>query len=149
MNKLMTYEFPSVFAADAFDDYFGDMFRVGFPESFFKQSQGYPTDLVEVKDEAGNVTGYEVMVTLAGIQKEKIDVNVDGDMLSINVDKEEKLEDKSRNYLSKGISHRSMQLRYGLHGIDKGKIRADMKDGMLKVELPVAEESKPKKIEIG
>ena len=42
-----------------------------------------------------------------------------------------------------------MQLRYGLHDIDKEKIKADLSDGMLKVTLPIAEEVKPRKVTIG
>lgn len=152
MNALVKRGYdrlPSVFGWDAFDSLFGSMFDSGVPERLFDMPQGYPTDVIEVKDDKGNATGYEVDVTLAGIPKESVDISIEKDVLTISVNKIEKQEDKNKNYLRKGISQRAMQLRYGLHGIDKEKIKADLVDGMLKVELPLAEESKPKKINIG
>lgn len=147
---------PAIFAMDAFDDMFESLFSpvrsvVDFDiEKLFNAPPGYPTDIVEVRDEKnGNVTGYEVDVTLAGIPKENVDISIEDDCLNVSVNKVEKTEKDSRTYLRKGISQRSMQLRYGLRGIDKDKIRANLVDGMLKVELPLAEEVKPKKIQIG
>lgn len=156
MNQIVKrgYDrFPAIFARDAFDDMIEAMLspvHMDFNlERLFEAPQGYPTDIIETKDERGIVTGYEVDVTLAGIPKENVDISIEKEVLTISVNKVEKQEDKSRNYLRKGISQRSMQLRYGLHGIDKDKIKADLVDGMLKVELPLAEETKPKKIKIG
>lgn len=140
---------PSVFGFDAFDEMFSEFFDDNSLGKLFKQPEGYPTDLIEVKNESGEVIGYEVDVTLAGIPKENIDIAIERDALNISINKVEKEEDKNRNYLRRGISQRSMQLRYGLHGIDKDKIKANLVDGMLKVELPLAEEVKPRKIEIG
>lgn len=140
---------PSVFGFDAFDKIFEDMFSTNVFNELYSAPQGYPTDVVEVKDDKGNVIGSEITVALAGIPKENVDIAVDRDVLNISINKVEKEEDKNRNYLRKGISQRSMQLRYGLHGIDKDKIKANLVDGMLKVELPLAEEIKPRKVEIG
>lgn len=137
--------FPALFEWDMFDGLLNEMMS----STFGAQNPVYPTDIVEVKDDNGKVKGYEVDITLAGIPKENVEIVVENDALNISVKKVEKSEDKNRNYLRKGISQRAMQLRYGLHGIDKENIKANMSDGMLKVELPLAEEAKPKVLEIG
>ena len=146
---------PAIFARDAFDDMFEALmspvrsatdFNI---ERLFEAPPGYPTDIVEIKDDKGNVTGYEIDVTLAGIPKENIDISINDNCLNVTVNKTEKQEDKNRYYLRKGISQRSMQLHYGLRGINQEGIKANLVDGMLKVELPLAEEVKPKKIQIG
>lgn len=140
---------PSVFGFDAFDKMFENMFNTNIFDELYEAPQGYPTDVIEVNNDNGEVTGYEVDVTLAGIPKDNVDIAVDRDVLNISINKVEKEENKNRNYLRKGISQRSMQLRYGLHGIDKDSIEAELVDGMLKVKLPLAEEVKPRKINIG
>ena len=140
---------PSVYGWDAFDRMLGELFSGDTRGSLFEQPQGYPTDIIEIKDENGQVTAYEVDVTLAGIPKENVDIAIEKDVLNISINKVEKEEDKTRTYVRKGISQRSMQLRYGLHDIDKEKIKADLSDGMLKVTLPIAEEVKPRKVTIG
>lgn len=135
--------FPAVFGWDAFDKLFSDF------DSMFGASQGYPTDLIEIKDNEGKVTSYEVNVTLAGIPRENIEISIEKDIINISIKKNEKEEDKNRNYIRKGISHRSMQLRYGLHSIDKEKITATLENGLLKIILPLVEEVKSRVISIG
>lgn len=140
---------PSVFGFDAFDDIVASLFDLNRCSKLFELPQGYPSDIIEVKNEDGQVTGYEIDVTLAGIPKDNIDITIENDVLIVSINKTEKEKDKNRNYLRKGISQRAMQLRYGLNRIDKDKICANLSDGMLKVVLPLAEEAKPRKITIG
>lgn len=139
--------FPAIFGWNFVDRILDEMERSHC--AIFDTMHGYPSDVIEIKDDTGKVTGYEIDVTLAGIPRENIDVNVDNDAININISKNEKNEDKSKNYIQRGISRRSMCVRYGLHGIDKEKIKATLLDGMLKIELPLAEEAKPKTIVIG
>ncbi|MFA5754204.1 MAG: Hsp20/alpha crystallin family protein [Patescibacteria group bacterium] len=135
--------FPAIFGWDAFDKAFREFNDLLLP------IEGYPTDVIEIKNDEGRVTGYEVNITLAGIPKENIEISLEKDIINISVKKSEKEEDKNRNYIRKGISQRSMQLRYGLHSIDKENIDASLKDGLLKISLPLAEEIKPRIINIG
>ena len=121
--------FPAVFGWDAFDKVFEDM-----RGSLFEVPQGYPTDVVELRNENGDVTSYEVDVALAGIPKENVSISVEKDTL---------------RYVRNSMARRSMQVELGLHGIDKENIKADIVDGLLKVELPIAEEAMPRVIEIG
>ncbi len=134
---------PAIFGWNAFDKLFNNF------DSMFDTTQGYPTDVIELKNDEGDVTGYEVDITLAGIPKENIEISLEKDIINISIKKSEKEEDKSRNYIRRGISQRSMQLRYGLHSINKEKINASLKDGLLKITLPLMEEAKPRIINIG
>ena len=134
---------PAIFGWDAFDKLFGNTF-----DEMFNTPTGYPTDLIEVKDDDDKVTGYEVNVTLAGIPKENIEISLENDIINISIKKSEKEDDKNRNYIKRGISQRSMQLRYGLHRINKELINATLENGLLKIFLPLAEEAKPRMINI-
>jgi HSP20 family protein len=145
---------PGIFARDALDDMFETLMfspaKASFDvEKLFGAPMGYPTNIIRTIDKNGNETGYEIDVALAGIPKENIDIFIEDDCLSISVNKVENKEEKGRDFLHRGISQRSMKLRYGLHGIDRDKIESSLVDGMLKVKLPIAEEAKPKKIKIG
>jgi len=142
--KTVVNTLPALFGGDAFDRMASELFE----NSLVSERYSYPTDIVQVFDENGQVTGYEILVALAGIDKSFVDVSTDNDVLIISVKKDEK-EEKNRAYIQKGISHRAMESRFGFHGIDKTKIKATFVDGMLKVELPLAEEVKPASIKIG
>ena len=133
---------PAIFGWNAFDKLFNNF------DSMFDTVQGYPTDVIELKNDEGDVTGYEVDITLAGISKENIEISLENDIINISIKKSEKEDDKNRNYIRRGISQRSMQLRYGLHRINKELINATLENGLLKIFLPLAEEAKPRMINI-
>jgi len=138
-------KFPAFCSGDIVDQFVDDLFG----RQLFEKPQPYPVDIVEVKDENGDIASYEVIVALAGIPKENIGISVDNDILDISVDKVEKTETDTRTYVSNGISRRSASFRYSLHGVDIGKIVSNFADGVLTVKIPLAEESKPRKITIG
>ena len=144
MRDTMT-TFPALYGEESFNRLAEELFN----GSFLNDKQAYPTDIVQISDDKGQVTGYEITVALAGIDKQNVEVSTDNDVLVITVKKAEKTENKTKTFLQRGISQRSMESRYGLHGIDKGNIKATFNEGMLKVELPIAEEVKPRAITIG
>jgi HSP20 family protein len=145
MSNNEIVKWPSIF-----DGTFLDTFMRDWEDGFkYAQPATYPTDIVEIKDKEGNVTGHEVDIALAGIPKDNISVTVEPDKLVIKVEKKEKENTSERNYVRKGISHRSMMVTYGLHGVDSDKIEATFEEGMLKVKLPKTNEVKPKQLKIG
>lgn len=142
----MTSMFPNLFT----DRVFNEMMEVleNNPRPFQQDSSGYPVDIVEVLSKEGTVSAYEIVVALAGIKKENIDISMDGDYLTLVVKKIFESEDKTRKLIQKGISSRAMELRYKLFGIDNAGIKSSFKDGLLTIELPLREEAKAQKIVI-
>lgn len=143
MRNTMTM-LPALLSGETLDRVMDEMFDT----SFSNDRYAYPTDIVQILDDKEQVKGYEILVALAGIDKANVDVSTDNDVLVIKVKKNES-DNNGRVHLYKGISQRSMESRFGLHGIDKAKIKATFTDGMLKVDLPLAEEVKPRAITIG
>ena len=129
------YLLPTVFGLDMFDKMIEEFDNV---DKFFNMpTASYPTDVVEIRDEDGKVIGNEINITLAGIPKECINIEVVDDTLTIDVKKVDELVDESRSYLHKGISKRAASFRYGLRNIDKENIKCTFVDGLLKVDLPL------------
>jgi HSP20 family protein len=76
---------------------------------------------------------------IAGLNKEDVSVDLEGDTLVIRGGKKQQAEsDTSKGrYLFKEIKRSSFSRSFVLgDGIDKTAIKADFKDGTLKVELP-------------
>ena len=86
---------------------------------------------------------------LAGVKKEDIDITVHAGALTIRGEKKsehEEKEDSSRYVESRyGRFTRSFKLP---EKVDETKIEAEFKDGVLNVRLPLAEEVKPRKIDV-
>ena len=89
-----------------------------------------------------------VHVDLPGVSLDSIDVNVERSVLTVTAERNWQLEEDDRVYLSersRGTFRRQVHLGEGL---DPAGIEAAFPDGVLTLRIPVAEQAKPRKIEI-
>ena len=101
------------------------------------------TDIYETEEE------YVFKLELAGVSKEDIKVEMEGDKLSISGNRKEETEVKKDNYHRVervcGSFARTFQLPKNADG---EKVKANMKDGILELRIPKKEEAKAKSIPI-
>ena len=101
-------------------------------------------------DVAEDENGIHLVAELPGLTEKDINITVEDNVLTISGEKKtERKEEKNEKYYyserSFGSFTRAMTLPRGLK-VDE--IRAEYRNGLLKVDLPKAEELKPKKIDI-
>ncbi len=100
-------------------------------------------DIVEDKD------AFVVTADLPGLTKKDISINIKENMLTISGERKSDIKDEGKNYCRTerryGAFKRSFQLT---DKVIADKITASFKDGVLTVNVPKAEEVKPKEIEI-
>jgi HSP20 family protein len=86
---------------------------------------------------------------LAGVDPDKVDISIENDVLTIKGESEKKSEIEDKNYYRKeirrGSFYRSIQLPTRVQG---DKAEANATDGVLKITVPKATETKPKTIKI-
>ena len=106
----------------------------------------HPVDIYE------NKNGLHFEVACTGLTKEDIEINIEGDVLKISYNKpqdESCCETNDCNYIHKGIARRSFNLGYKITPkFNLTKASAEMKNGLLKISVPFADESKPKTLQI-
>ena len=106
----------------------------------------HPVDIYE------NKNGLHFEVTCTSLTKEDIEINIEGDVLKISYNKpqdESCCETNDCNYIHKGIARRSFNLGYKITPkFNLTKASAEMKNGLLKISVPFADESKPKTLQI-
>lgn len=132
---------------DAFDILFKNFFN---NESFFSPvidtKIGHPVDIYE------NIEGLHFEIAGTGLTKEDINISIEGDVLKISYKKPEIADGCSDEYryYHKGISRKSFNLGYRipLSKYDLSKAEAAMEHGLLIIDIPLAEEAKPKTLEI-
>jgi HSP20 family molecular chaperone IbpA len=89
-----------------------------------------------------------VVLEMPGVDKSNVDINVEGGVLQIDGRLDfSKYEDMQPVYTEYNIGHyrRSFSLS---NKIDQNRIGAEMKDGVLTITLPKAEEAKPRRISV-
>ena len=106
----------------------------------------HPVDIYENKD------GLYFEIACTGLTKEQVDLSIEGDILKISYAKDhelEKYQNEDYNYSHKGIARRSFNLGYKVASrYDLSQAEAEMENGLLKIYVPFAKESKPKTLKI-
>lgn len=80
---------------------------------------------------------------LPGFKKEDIKIDVDDDRLVINAERHSNYEKKDGSYLRCERSYGSYSRAFSLNGINANDIHAAYEDGVLKLELPKQQPTKP------
>lgn len=112
----------------------------------FEAKIQHPVDIYE------NEEGLHFEIACTGLTKKDIEINIEGDVLRVSYNKpkdEECCEVNNCNYLHRGIARRSFNLGYKIAPkFSLTEADAGMKDGLLKISVPFAEEAKPKVLKI-
>jgi HSP20 family protein len=128
------------------DNYFDDMDKMISEFMPVTRNNNGFMPAVDMYEDKNNVI---IETQLAGIDPEKIDISIENDVLCIRGEGEKKTEVEEKNYYRKeirrGSFYRSIPLPTRVLG-DKASAIAE--EGILKISVPKASESKPKSIKI-
>lgn len=94
---------------------------------------------------------FRVKAELPGLEEKDIEVNMEGDRVTIKGEKRREQEEKKRNYYISEMSYGQFCRSFPLpEGVDRDKAKAQFKKGVLTLTLPKTEQAKTqhKRIEI-
>lgn len=122
-----------------FDRFFEEFPTLSFPK--------INNDLaVDVYEKNGNLIA---RMNIPGVDPEKIDISTEDDILRISGSHEEEKEKEGKNYYRKEIKSGSFFRSVLLpKNIDSEHVKAEYKDGVLQVTMPVAKEQKKSNIKV-
>ncbi len=104
------------------------------------------TPKVDVKE---SKDAYEVMADLPGLDKKDIKISLQDNVLTLQGERREEAKKEDENCYFVERSHGSFSRAFRLpEKIDEKSIRAEYKDGVLRITLQKSEEAKPRQIEI-
>ena len=103
----------------------------------------HPVDIYEDKE------GLYFDIACTGLTKKQIELKVEDDILRVSYTKKDDKEDKDLHIYHSGIAKRNFNLGWKIaRRFDLTKIEGSMKDGLLKLFIPLTPESKPKTVSI-
>ena len=143
--------FPSLFSSNVWDGFWNDFDTTMGDVDRIWQSSTVPHDVIQHKDESGNIVATEMKYALAGFDKSDIMIEVDDNELCIKVERSEetKEEDAKKEYLHRGLAKRRMEWSYVLNNrVDRENITSVYENGMLKVKVPLFPQKEVKTIEV-
>lgn len=91
-----------------------------------------------------------VKAELPGMERKDIALNLENNVLTLKGERRFEKETKEENYHRIERAYGGFSRAFSIPAtVDEEKIRADYKDGVLKILLPKKEQAKPKQIRIG
>ena len=103
----------------------------------------HPVDIYEDKE------GLHFDIACTGLTKKQIELKVEDDILRVIYTKKDDKEDKDLHIYHSGIAKRSFNIGWKIaRRFSLPEIEASMKDGLLKLFIPLTPESKPKTVSI-
>jgi HSP20 family protein len=143
-NQEERFYAPLLFARD-FQRQLGDFWR-GM-ESF--EVPAFTSEWVPAADIVETDNDYEITLEAPGMPKENVKISFANGVLSVTGEKkaEEKKDTKRFHRVERSYGYFERNFRLPA-SVQADKIKADFKDGLLKVTVPKSEEVKPKQIDI-
>ncbi|HYG38351.1 MAG TPA: Hsp20/alpha crystallin family protein [Cytophagales bacterium] len=124
--------FPSFF--DGFGkDFFDDLMP-------FNSNQSLPA--VNIMDKENE---YRIEVAAPGLKKEDFKVNMEGNILTVQSEKETRKEENNEKYARREFGYSSFTRSFTLpEGTDAENVNASYNDGILSIQVPKKEEARKK-----
>lgn len=134
---------------DVFNPHFVNRFFNDVWSNMDEESLPAMTDFKPGSEIVKTENGFEVKVSLPGVKKEDVKIELDGNVLSISGERKSEHKEQKNNVLRSEISYGKFSRSFTLTSdIDRSKIQADFTDGMLKITLPVNEKALAQTIDI-
>jgi HSP20 family protein len=137
--NLIRYSPNALDLLDNVSSWFDNMFA----EPLFGHSGAPAVDIKETDSE------YLMEVELPGLSEKDVEVKLDNNLLTIASHKEDRKEEKKNGYIMRERRSSSFARSFVLpDGIDREKIVAEFKNGILNLSFPKTPAAKPKMIEV-
>jgi HSP20 family protein len=137
--NLVRYNPKTLDLLDTTSHWFDDFFN----GSSFNQTSVPPVDVRETDSE------FLMEMEIPGLSEKDVEVKLDNNLLTISSVKEEKKEEKKNGYVLRERKSSEFSRSFVLpEGVDREKIAAQFKNGVLHLNFPKVPAAKPKTIEI-
>jgi HSP20 family protein len=149
MNSLNLVKWTPWREMSTLNDRFNRLFDEPFFRSGLLDKEGNLSEWSPTVDIYNNDEAIVIKAELPGMEKKDITIDMKGGVLTLKGERSHEDEVKEENYYRRerryGKFYRAFKLP---EDVDAEKIKADFKNGVLKIDIPKPEERKPRKITV-
>ncbi|HXX15323.1 MAG TPA: Hsp20/alpha crystallin family protein [Candidatus Eremiobacteraceae bacterium] len=130
---------------------FDQMFNRFFDWHPFREEQALTEGFIPAIEASIDKDGkrFQCHVMLPGVDAKDVNLQVLGNTLTISGERSSSRETKGSDYLHREITYGSFQRSIELpEGVDKDKLTAEYRNGVLEISAPVSAGALPRKIEV-
>ena len=130
---------------DRINRIFGDAYTRRYDDDLTQRGEWFPP--VDIYENGND----EIVLKaeLPGLQREDIELRVENNTLTLRGERKRESEIKQEQYHRVERSYGAFSRSFSLPSrIDTDKVRAEFKEGVLSIKLPVKAEAKPRQIEV-
>jgi HSP20 family protein len=130
-----------------FDQMFNRIFNLRSSQEEQTLTEGFIPAIESSIDKDGK--RFHCQVMLPGVDPKDVNIQVLGNTLTIGGERSSTHETKESDYLHREISYGSFQRLLELpEGVDKDKLTAEYRNGVLEITAPISAAALPRKIEV-
>jgi len=102
---------------------------------------------IEVKE---TKDAYVLTADLPGVKEQELEVNITGNRLAVSGKREEEMRDEGDRYFAYERTYGTFSRSFALpEGADMEHVKAELKDGVLRIMVPKKAEVQPRRVQIG
>ena len=129
---------------DRFNRFFDESFNRTWPENHMEMANWNP--VVDIYDQDDRIV---MLAELPGVDRKNISVELKDNVLTLKGERSHDNTVKEDRYYRQERLFGKFQRAFNLPaGLDPDKVKADYKDGVLKIEIPKPEKEQPKQITV-
>lgn len=131
-------------AGTLFPSFFDDFFKPWREwTNDFNGGRSFAALTVPAVNVSEDKDAYRMSLAAPGMKKSDFRIDLDGNVLTISAETEEKKEEKGEKFSRQEYNYNSFSRSFSLpEAVNKDKIEAQYEDGVLKLKLPKKEEAK-------
>lgn len=130
-----------------FDQMFNRIFNLRSSQEEQTLTEGFIPAIESSIDKDGK--RFQCQVMLPGVDPKDVNIQILGNTLTIGGERSSTREAKESDYLHREISYGSFQRLIELpEGVDKDKLTAEYRNGVLEITAPISAAALPRKIEV-
>jgi HSP20 family protein len=130
-----------------FDQMFNRFFNLHSQEGEHSLAEGFIPAIETSIDKDGKK--FQAHIVLPGVDPKNVNIQVLGNTLTISGERSTSHETREADFIQREISYGSFQRVIELpEGVDKDKVSAEYRNGILEVTAPISAAALPRKIEV-